>query len=139
MSLLKKLEFHAWDSTGMIEKIIKRWKPGSLKNENQYEKSLYGLLHDSLGDIQVTKQYAKGRIRADIVVGEKVIIELKNNLDSTGKLQRLIGQLTEYNAWDGEIIVVLCGTTEKNLRKELNKFIWKMNEDGLIGVFETHI
>lgn len=86
-------------------------------------------MHDKLDDIQVTKQYAKGRIRADIVVGDKVIIELKNNLDSTGKYQRLIGQLNEYKAWDGDTIIVLCGKTDKNLRKELDRFLGDTNSD----------
>lgn len=123
MSLVDQLMFHAWDATGMIEKIIKRWKPGKLKNEKAYEKSLYDFLHAKLDDIQVTKQSAKGRIRADIVVGDKVIVEIKNNLDSTAKYQRLVGQLTEYKSWNGEVIIVLCGKTDRNLRKELDSFL----------------
>jgi hypothetical protein len=79
-----------------LRDLIGKWKPRSCKSEKDYENSLYEFLHKELGDTQITKQYARGRIRADIVISEKVIIELKTNLDSTGKYQRLIGQLAAY-------------------------------------------
>jgi hypothetical protein len=123
MSLLEKFQFHMWDASGMVQKLVKEWKPRGCTTEQHFEKSLYDHLHDNLESIQVTKQYARGRIRADIVVGEKVIIELKNNLDATGKYQRLVGQLAEYKEWDGPIIVILCGGTDRNLRKQLDKFL----------------
>ena len=109
MSLFEKLQFHAWDATGMIEELVRKWRPRGCATEKDYEKSLYEYLHKKLEAIQVTKQFAKGRIRADIVVGDRVIVELKNNLDSTAKYQRLVGQIAEYKEWPGEIIVVLCG------------------------------
>jgi hypothetical protein len=122
MSIIEKAKF-AWDSKGVVNKLIDEWNPGKLKTEQQYEKSLYDHLHDNFGTIQVTKQYAKGRVRADIVVGDTVIIEIKNNLDSTGKYQRLIGQLAEYKGWEGSIIILLCGKTDVNLGKQLAKYL----------------
>ncbi len=77
----------------------------------------------------MTKQYARGRIRADIVVHDNVIIEMKNNLDTTGKLQRLVGQLETYKKWDGYIIILLCGNTEPNIRKELVKITKSLNRE----------
>ena len=41
---------------------------------------------------------------ADLMIGKKVIIELKHNLNSTAKLQRLIGQLGQYEGWDGRVV-----------------------------------
>jgi len=124
MGLIEKVKF-AWDSTDMVASLIKKWRPKDCKTEKSYEKSLYNYLHNNLEDIQVTKQYAKGRVRADLVVGDKVIIELKNNLDSTSKYQRLIGQINDYKEWDGSIILILIGDTDKNLRKELDKYLEK--------------
>ena len=129
MGFLEKLRFDCWDDPDMVASLIKKWKPIDCKTEKGYEKSLYNYLHDKLKDIQVTKQFAKGRIRADLVVGDKVIIELKNNLDSTSKYQRLIGQISEYKEWDGFIILVLTGNRDKNLRKELDIYLKK---EGLI-------
>ena len=50
-------------------------------------------------------------------------MELKNNLDSTAKYQILVGQIAEYKEWPGEIIVVLCGGTDRNLRKKLDEYL----------------
>lgn len=131
MSILEKLRFNLWDPTDMVVSLVNKWEPTECKSEKDYEKSLYNYLHDSLKEIQVTKQYAKGRIRADIVVGDKIIIELKNNLDSTGKYQRLIGQLMEYEEWNGSVIVLLAGKTDENLLKEFRKYVEKKKTGSL--------
>lgn len=139
MGILEKIKF-GWDSIGMIESLVKKWKPKDCKTEKSYEKSLYDFLHKNLYDIQVTKQYARGRIRADLVVGDSVIIEIKNNLDSTSKYQRLIGQLQEYKEWDGDIIILLIGETDKNLLKQLNKYIEQEGfDEGMYGQSVTII
>lgn len=108
--------------------MIERWEPGVCKIEKNYEKSLYNFLHNELEEIQVTKQYARGRIKADLVIGDKVIIEIKNNLNTTGKYQRLIGQIAEYREWEGSILIILVGETDQNLNKQLKKFL---NKEGL--------
>jgi len=59
------------------------------------------------------------------VIADKVIIELKTNLNTTSKLQRLIGQLELYENWDGGVVILLIGETDLNLRKELNRFVKK--------------
>ena len=124
MGIGEKIRFK-WDPLGMVGGLIKKWKPRDCKTEKDYEKSLYSFLHKELGDIQVTKQFARGRVRADLAVGDKVIIELKNSLDTTAKYQRLMGQLREYQDWDGFIVVVLTGKTDPNLRKELDNYVEK--------------
>lgn len=57
-----------------------------------------------------------------MLVGDKVIVEIKNNFNTTTKYQRLIGQIKEYKEWEGEIIIVLTGKTDPNLRKELKNY-----------------
>ncbi len=128
MGILDKLKFHALDSVGAVAGIIEKWAPTGCKTEKQYENSLYLVLHAELGDVQVTKQYAKGRIHADLVVDDKVIIELKHNLDSTAKFQRLVGQVESYKEWNGRVIILLTGTTEPNLRKQLDRHVETLNE-----------
>jgi hypothetical protein len=114
----------------MVYSAIKRWRPRRCETEKDYEKSLYEFLHKEFPDIQVTKQFANGRIRADIVVGDKIIIELKNKLDTTAKYQRLMGQLMAYEQWEGQIFVILTGDTDANLRKQLRQYA-QQEGDGL--------
>ena len=123
MGFLNKLKFKHWDAAGTIVSIIEKWKPRKYKTEKDFEKSLYSYLEKELEDIQITRQYAKGRIRADIVVDDVVIIELKNNFDSTAKYQRLVGQLSEYKEWDGNIVVLLTGKTDSNLKRQLTQHV----------------
>ncbi len=122
MGFLQRLRFEYLDPDDMVLSAIKRWKPRACETEKQYENSLYGFLHKEFPDIQITKQFANGRVRADIVVGGKIIIELKNNLDTTAKYQRLMGQLMVYEEWDGQIFVLLTGKTDPNLRKQLSSY-----------------
>ena len=121
MGFLNKVKFKLWDATGTIVSIIEKWKPRKCRTEKDFEKSLYSYLEKELEDIQITRQYAKGRIRADIVVDDVVIIELKNNVDSTAKYQRLVGQLSEYKEWNGNIVVLLTGKTDSNLKRQLTQ------------------
>jgi len=117
----------------MVASAIRRWRPRGCDAEKEYEKSLYEFLHKEPPDIQVTKQFARGRVRADVVVGDKIIIELKNNLDTAAKYQRLMGQLTAYDEWDGQIFVVLTGNTDANLRKQLTQYAERKNSDDDLG------
>lgn len=139
--MLEKLRFNLWDGEQMVATLIEKWKLRNCKTEKQYETSLYNYLHENLTELQITKQYARGRIRADIAVEEKVIIELKNNLDATGKYQRLVGQLVTYKDWGGSVFIVLCGTTDRNLLKELKSHIEDSNGGELFEerfrIFET--
>ena len=111
-----------------ISELLRKWKPAECKSEKDFEFSLYDFLHKKLEDTQITKQYARGRIHADIAIADKTIIELKTNLDSTGKYQRLIGQLAEYETWEGSVFIILTGETDKNLLKSLKSYIEKLNE-----------
>ena len=110
-------------AAGIVAALIEEWSPQRFRTEKAYEISLYCYLHDNLTDYQVTRQYARGRVRADIVVEDHVVLEIKNNLESTTKYHRLIGQLSEFRNWSGHIIIVLCGDTDRNIRKELDRFL----------------
>ena len=123
----EKLRFSFWDGEQMIASLIEKWRPKGCKVEKDYERSLYDFLHNNLEDLQITKQFARARIRADLAVEDKIIIELKNNLDNTSKYHRLIGQLSDYEEWGGPVFLVLCGKTEPNLLKEVRKQIEKRN------------
>jgi hypothetical protein len=125
--------YFSFDPGAAVASAIKKWSPPVLQKEKEYEKSLYEHLHKEFSDLQVTKQHAVGRTKADILVGGKVIIELKKDLSSTGEYKRLTGQLVEYQKWEGDIVIVLLGKTEPNLRKELEAFVEKNIGDGIFS------
>ena len=50
------------------------------------------------------------------------------------KYQRLIGQIAEYKDWAGNVIILLVGKTEPNLRKQLDKYLC---DEGLSDDFEN--
>jgi hypothetical protein len=102
-----------------IKAAIGKWSPHDCENEKSYENSLYLFLHEYFPDVQITKEYAIGRTKADINVGDEVIIEIKKNLRSTGQYGRLIGQLEEYKNWKGATIILLVGNTEPHFYKKL--------------------
>ena len=129
MGSLDTLKFKVWDDTSAVVSLIKKWKPRGCKSEKDYEKSLYEFLHAELGNVLITKQFARGRLHADIVVGNKVIIEFKHKLRSTAEYHRLLGQMMEYTEWEGSVIIVLSGESEANLKKELKRRAAKL--DGL--------
>jgi len=122
MGFLDRVKFR-WDSAGFVTSLMDKWRPRGCKTEKDFENSLYKFLHEHLDTIQITKQYARGRIRADLVVGDDVIVELKHNLNTTAKYQRLTGQLIEYKEWKGQIVILLTGEVDPNLRKQLKGFI----------------
>lgn len=126
MAILEKLKF-AWDDVGTVTGLLESWSPVACKREKDFENSLFDHLHAALPNTQVTKQYGFGRTNADIVVAKCVAIEMKHNLDTTGKYQRLLGQLIDYEDWDGRVIVLLTGRNDPELVKRLREFLEKQN------------
>lgn len=104
-----------------VKKAIEKWSPRKCKSEKDFENSLYTHLHKSFDDVQITKQYSVGRTRADLNVGDKVIIEMKKDLKTTAQYDRLIGQIEEYRKWKGRTVILLLGETDPNLKKRLIK------------------
>jgi hypothetical protein len=124
MGILDKAKW-GWDKIGVMTSLLEKWRPRNCETEKDYENSLYLFLHRELEDHQITKQPAQGRFHADLVIDDKLIIELKHNLNTTAKYQRLIGQVEEYKNWDGQVILLLIGETDPNLKKQLTSYLKK--------------
>jgi hypothetical protein len=73
-----------------------------------------------LPSFRITRQYGHGRLRADIVIEEKVASELKYALATKPEYQRLIGQLEDYARWDILLIVVLAGPSDSDLVRQVS-------------------
>lgn len=142
MGILSKIGFNL-NPVGTVMDIINKWKPGKCKTEKDYEKSLYNFLEKQLPDIEIVKQFGIGRTKVDIAVARKVFIEIKYNLNSTSKLQRLIGQLSLYKKEkDEDLIILLCGDFDKNMMMQLEREVEEQNRKLLLwepnSVFIIH-
>jgi hypothetical protein len=115
--------------------LLKEWSPKEYKSEGEYEKDLYAYLHDNFDGVEVTRQHGSSRSRVDLCVGRKVYIELKKDLDSTAKLQRLLGQLQLYanEKWEC-VIVVVVGKADQNLLKQAEQGVKKLGSDFMLGM-----
>jgi hypothetical protein len=116
-------------STREIKKLIDSWHPRGCKVEKDFERSLHKHLENNLTSSEVIMQYASGRIKGDIVVDGKTLIEIKYCLKSTGQLQRLLGQLELYaDGWRGKVIVLINGDSQRDLMNSLSKKIENLNQ-----------
>lgn len=122
-----------WDAIGTVADLVKEWKPRDCRTEAHFEKSLYDFLMDNSKGIDVVRQYGKGRARVDIAVDDQVFIEVKLNLDTTDKYHKLVGQIESYlKKGLDNLIVVLCGSSDKGLVHDLNSHIANY-DGGIIG------
>lgn len=132
MSLVDKLKFHLLFKLDAVETLIRRWKPIGCKTEKDFEKSLAAYLREEMPGLEIIQQYALGRFKADIMVGKRLLIEIKNNLKSVNDCNRLIGQLDEYKRWEGYVIVLLTGNTCPEMRHRIERWIKEVNDTELI-------
>ena len=114
-----------------VMKLIDAWHPRACKTEKDLERSLHKHLEKHLPDVDVQMQYASGRVKGDICVDHRVLIELKDSLKSTGQLQRLMGQLDLYaSQWKKEVIVVICGDSQRDLVKVVTAKVESLKTEG---------
>ena len=110
--------------------IIKRWTPKKkYTRETEYSDELAEFIRKKLKESQQgilfgcpEEHYVKregGRSRADIEVDGRIGIELKRNLKGKTEMNRLMGQLSDYEDEYKCIIVVLCGEVREETVDEL--------------------
>jgi nitrate reductase NapAB chaperone NapD len=103
-----------------VTALIETWRPGGCKTEEAFERSLVKHLKKKLKKSDITQQYAAGQVKGDIVVDGKILVEIEGRVNSKGKLQHLLEQLDAYaSKWEGKIIVVICGKSQRSLLKIL--------------------
>ncbi|MEE9115737.1 MAG: hypothetical protein V3U09_02445 [Thermoplasmata archaeon] len=114
----KKLTFV---TPGRVKTFIKSWRPRGCRSEIAYRNSLYKHLEKHFKKPPV-KEYGTGRSRVDIAFDNRIAIEMKYKLTTTGKRQRLVGQLVdELKGKFGTVFVVVCGEVDKQILAELKK------------------
>lgn len=128
MELFNKFRFHWVSDVGMVKDFINRWCPENCHKEKDFENSLYHFLSEQLEGFSIIQQYGIRRTRADLVVQDSLAIELKHGLTSKSELQRLIGQLVEYEYWKGRLLIVIIGQHDQNLLAALRRQVDSINQ-----------
>ena len=119
MATLEEMRFNLWDGFDMVVEAINSWKPRKCKTERDFESSLLRHLQKKFSSLKVVRQFAIGTARADIAVQDKILIELKNKLNSKSELDRLVGQMYEYRRLKKPFIIVICSKSRDDLAKQL--------------------
>jgi len=120
MITITKLKL-SWDPVETIKNAIKEWSPENCQSEKDFENSLYDFLVAHSQNVQVQKQYGIGRSKADIVIENSILIEIKKDLNKKSAFQRLIGQIEEMLGWKGNKIILLIGATDPDFVRQLQK------------------
>lgn len=131
--------------------LINEWKPKQkYPNELKYRDDLMSFLYEKFnnsnnffsGNRNVLVKKEDGRGLCDIAIGNRLVgIELKKDLKSKTQINRLQGQIEDYeDDYSEGVIVVLVGNTdvyvENDLRHKLTK---KLDKYGIMGLNQFRI
>jgi len=119
-------------SFGTVKRLVEGWHPRKCKTEHEYELALHRYLVSKLPKVTVIRQYGMGVTKADICVDARVFVELKKDLCTASRLQRLLGQLHMYRRHGvKKVVVVLAGRTEERMVKEVQHVLRESWDDFL--------
>lgn len=120
---LNRIKYRIWDGLGTVTSAINSWKPQKCGSEKEYENSLYNHLSETLKGLEITTQFSIGRSKADIVIEDKCIIELKSKLTKSSDYHRLIGQISDYKKWGDFIIILIVDHYDLKLIEDIKKHL----------------
>ncbi len=113
--------------------IIEKWKPKDISSEKVIEDSLYNFLVKKLEGLTIRRQFRYDRITADLLIEDVVAIEIKLNLTKTREFQHLIGQIETYAEWDKDLVVVLVGEVDPDIKDRIENRLRKDWDDSFEG------
>ena len=134
---LDGLIFKLWDPLNSVSKKIEQWTPPIVNSEKEIEESLFNYLSTKFPNLSIRKQFSYDRIRADLLIENTVAVEIKLNLISTVEFQRLIGQLEGYARWGKNMIVLIVGKIEPDLKYRVQERLdkdWDFDSGKLIHI-----
>jgi len=117
-----------------VNDLITKWQTHSFSlNEKEQEQSLYTWLKQNLPGVPITTQYGIAKGKADIVVQDEHVIELKLAFgDDIAEFDRCIGQMERYRLkWvdldRGPVYLVVVGELEPEFRDMLHQAIKRLD------------
>jgi hypothetical protein len=117
-----------------IHQLLAEWRPRSFDlTEKEQEQDLFTWLKQRLPGVAVVTQYGIAKGKADIVIQDAHVIELKLPFfDDVCEFDRCIGQMERYRLkWvdldRGSVHLVVVGESESEFRHMLHKAFEKFN------------
>ena len=104
-----------------VTQLLQQWEPCDYYDtEPEFRADLADFLREEFheGDLYIIEEHGLGRGRRDVWVKNRssekiVVIELKRELDSNSEVQRLIGQIIQYEA-DADVIIPVFINSDPN-------------------------
>jgi hypothetical protein len=128
------------DHTGLLEtdsellnNILAEWQPRAFNlDEKDHEADLFAALRRALPEVPMTTQHGLAKGRADIVIEDSHVIEVKLGLTDIGEFDRCIGQMERYyQRWvkkdRGPFYLVVVGESDPDLRDMLHVWFEEAN------------
>lgn len=133
---MKRISGHSGlleDDESCVDRLLGSWRPGPAdRTEKQQEDLLHDYLRQRLPDVPMICQYGIAKGRADIVIEDKHLIELKLGLTEVAEFQRCMGQLEIYRQkWQkkerGPIYLIIVGDSDSEFRDLLHTWFEEAN------------
>ncbi len=128
------------DHTGLLETesellnaILANWQPKAFDlDEKDHEGDMFATLRRALPDVPMTTQHGLAKGRADIVIEDSHVIEVKLGLTDVLEFDRCIGQMERYyQRWvkkdRGPFHLVVVGESDPDLRDMLHVWFEEAN------------
>lgn len=116
-----------------VDRLLASWQPEPNDlTEKQHEDHLHAFLKLNLPDVPMITQYGIAKGRADIVIQDAHLIELKLGLTDVAEFQRCMGQLEIYRQkWvkkeRGPFYLVIVGESDLEFRDLLHTWFDEAN------------
>jgi hypothetical protein len=114
------------------------WNPRSHTSEAKYTSSLVRKLRERMPsasmELERPMRHEGQRFRADLVIGDAVLVEMKRGL-SQAAAQRALGQVQMYSlAWarKGPIILLICGTPRPVVEQHFGPHLQALRQQGVV-------
>ena len=140
---MKRLQDYAGLTSreSMLHECIESWKPDwTLTDEKAHEEHLLAWLQRCYPDVPMLSQYGIAKGKADIVIEDRYVIELKLGFsrESVAEFDRCIGQLERYKqkwvkADRGPVYLVVVGASDTEFRDLLHTWVRETNSTFLIS------
>jgi len=126
-----------------VLRLLLEWQPSAAGlSEKAYEQELQAWLTGKLPDVPIVAQYGIAKGKADLVIQDAYVIELKLAFtdDTLPEFDRCIGQMERYRQkWvdkeRGEVYLVIVGKSESEFRDMIHKAIKSLNLNYFSGSY----
>lgn len=133
---MKRLNDHAGlleTESELLNTMFREWQPRSFDlDEKDHEADLFAELRLALPEVPMTTQHGLAKGRADIVIEDSHVIEVKLGLTDVIEFDRCIGQMERYyQRWvkkdRGPFHLIVVGESDPDLRDMLHVWFEEAN------------